>query len=90
MQKQKSKIQPQGRDCGRTGELSFGPIGLKYPRVIWVQTASWAGSRRQGPSAQQGGQGRDSDVLENYILRGAVQREGRGLVRTLDACGRRE
>lgn len=31
-----------------------------------------------GPSAQQGDQGRDSDVLENYILRGAVQTEGRG------------
>lgn len=41
VKRQKSKIQQQGTESGTTEELSFGPTGLKYLRIIWVvQVAS--------------------------------------------------
>lgn len=89
MKKQKSKIQKQGTDFRRTGELSFGPIGLRYLRVIQGSAGPAAGDR--GLQLSREIKVETQMCWENYILRGALQREGRGAgTEPWDAYGRRE
>lgn len=82
MKTQKSKIQQEETDFGETCELSFGPTGVKYPRVIGYR---WpASSRGQRPSPWRGGQGPDSDVRrENCIHRGGLREKEGAEERTL-------
>lgn len=51
VERQKSKIQRQGTESGTTEELSVGPTGLKYLRIVWVvQVAS--PQQRTGPFSE--------------------------------------